>query len=81
MPGGGPGTPAAADLRAPAGWRLWFNLALTAALIVALVAELMPLEVLFVLAFAIAVLVNRRPGRSSGSCWTGTARTSCWSPR
>ncbi|MCP9947054.1 CitMHS family transporter [Actinomadura madurae] len=59
VPGGGPGTPAAADLRAPAGWRLWFNLALTAALIVALVAELMPLEVLFVLAFAIAVLVNR----------------------
>ncbi|MBB4154400.1 CitMHS family citrate-Mg2+:H+ or citrate-Ca2+:H+ symporter [Sphingomonas jinjuensis] len=36
----------------------WFNAALTAALLVALVAGLMPLPVLFMLAFAIAMGVN-----------------------
>jgi citrate-Mg2+:H+ or citrate-Ca2+:H+ symporter, CitMHS family len=39
----------------------WFNLLLTGALLVALVLELMPLPVLFVIAFTIALLVNH-PG-------------------
>ncbi|WP_282976723.1 CitMHS family transporter [Saccharopolyspora erythraea] len=54
--GDGPGT-----MRAPASRRTWltaFNLTLTAVLLVSLVLELMPLPVLFVLGFAIALLVN-----------------------
>jgi CitMHS family citrate-Mg2+:H+ or citrate-Ca2+:H+ symporter len=39
----------------------WFNLVLTLALLVTLVLEVMPLPVLFVIAFTIALLVNR-PG-------------------
>ncbi|GAA2401341.1 citrate transporter CitH [Actinomadura vinacea] len=55
---GGPDAPApeAAGGRDP---RIWFNLLLTVVLIVALVMELMPLEVLFAIAFALALLVNR----------------------
>ncbi|MFI0817723.1 CitMHS family transporter [Streptomyces sp. NPDC021098] len=54
--GDGPGTPRVA---ARAGTALTvFNLALTVALLTALVLEAMPLPVLFVLAFAIALLVN-----------------------
>lgn len=37
----------------------WFNLLLTVALIAALVAQLMPLEVLFAVAFVVALAVNR----------------------
>ncbi|WP_206439002.1 CitMHS family transporter [Streptomyces scabichelini] len=54
--GDGPGT-----LRVPAPARPWltgFNLVLTLALIVGLILEVMPLPVLFVLGFAIAMLVN-----------------------
>ncbi|QRK93719.1 citrate transporter [Saccharopolyspora erythraea] len=54
--GDGPGT-----MRAPESRRTWltaFNLALTAVLLISLVLELMPLPVLFVLGFAIALLVN-----------------------
>ncbi|MEU1806181.1 citrate:proton symporter [Streptomyces sp. NPDC019937] len=54
--GDGPGTPRVA---ARAGTALTvFNLTLTLALLVCLVLEAMPLPVLFVLAFAIALLVN-----------------------
>ncbi|MFC4469696.1 CitMHS family transporter [Streptomyces xiangluensis] len=54
--GDGPGT-----LRVPAPARPWltvFNLVLTVALVVGLILEVMPLPVLFVLGFAIAMLVN-----------------------
>lgn len=44
------------DLRRPR--LLWFNALLTAALLVALVARLLPLPVLFMLAFAVALVVN-----------------------
>ncbi|WP_171072309.1 citrate:proton symporter [Streptomyces sp. DASNCL29] len=54
--GDGPGTPRVA---APAGLALTvFNLLLTVALLVCLVLEAMPLPVLFVLAFVLALLVN-----------------------
>jgi citrate-Mg2+:H+ or citrate-Ca2+:H+ symporter, CitMHS family len=39
-------------------WLFWFNTALTVALVAALLASLLPLPILFVLAFAIALLVN-----------------------
>ena len=39
--------------------RFWFNVVLTLTLIVALLSQRFPLEVLFVLAFAVALLVNR----------------------
>ena len=39
--------------------RFWFNALLTVALVVALLMQRMPLEVLFAVAFAIALLVNR----------------------
>ena len=54
--GDGPGT-----VRVPAPARPWltvFNLVLTIALVVGLILEVMPLPVLFVLGFAIAMLVN-----------------------
>ncbi|MFJ3952414.1 CitMHS family transporter [Streptomyces libani] len=54
--GDGPGTP-----RVPARPRTWlniFNLVLTIALLVSLVLEVMPLPVLFALAFTLALLVN-----------------------
>ncbi|MEV6878662.1 citrate:proton symporter [Amycolatopsis sp. NPDC051128] len=44
------------------GWarvRFWFNVVLTLALIVVLLAQWFPLEVVFVVAFVIAVIVNR----------------------
>ena len=44
------------------GWdrfRLWFNVVLTLALVGVLLAQLFPLEVVFVVAFVIAVIVNR----------------------
>jgi CitMHS family citrate-Mg2+:H+ or citrate-Ca2+:H+ symporter len=47
-----------------AGWdrfRFWFNVVLTLALVGVLLAQLFPLEVVFVVAFVIAVIVNR-PG-------------------
>ncbi|MDG5803829.1 citrate:proton symporter [Streptomyces ossamyceticus] len=55
-PGDGPGT-----VRVPPMPRTWlntFNLLLTVALVVCLIQEVMPLPVLFVLGFAIALLVN-----------------------
>ncbi|WP_217241526.1 CitMHS family transporter [Streptomyces sp. AC555_RSS877] len=55
-PGDGPGT-----VRVPPLSRTWlniFNLTLTVALLVCLIREVLPLPVLFVLGFAIAVLVN-----------------------
>ncbi|MEU1273867.1 citrate:proton symporter [Streptomyces sp. NPDC005799] len=55
-PGDGPGT-----VRVPPLARTWlnlFNLALTVALVVCLIEEVLPLPVLFVLGFAIAVLSN-----------------------
>jgi CitMHS family citrate-Mg2+:H+ or citrate-Ca2+:H+ symporter len=55
-PGDGPGT-----VRVPPQPRTWlnvFNLLLTIALVVCLIQEVLPLPVLFVLGFAIAVLVN-----------------------
>ncbi|MEB4699632.1 hypothetical protein [Klebsiella quasipneumoniae] len=39
---------------------LWFNAALTLALMSSLVMELLPLSVLFMVAFAIALLINYR---------------------
>ncbi|MEI5134556.1 citrate:proton symporter [Streptomyces libani] len=57
MAGNGPGTP-----WVPARPRTWpsiFNLVLTIALLVSLVLEVMPLPVLFALAFTLALLVNR----------------------
>ncbi|MGP3961883.1 CitMHS family transporter [Nonomuraea sp. 3N208] len=54
--GDGPGTPRTPERRHPA--LTAFNLALTVALLVGLVLQAMPLPVLFVLGFAIAVLVN-----------------------
>jgi CitMHS family citrate-Mg2+:H+ or citrate-Ca2+:H+ symporter len=58
-PGDGPGTVRVPPL--PWTWRTWlniFNLLLTIALVVCLIQEVMPLPVLFVLGFAIALLVN-----------------------
>ncbi|MFH9008694.1 CitMHS family transporter [Streptomyces afghaniensis] len=55
-PGDGPG---AVRVAAPAPRRLTlFNLLLTVVLVVALILEVMPLPVLFVLGFAVALLVN-----------------------
>jgi citrate-Mg2+:H+ or citrate-Ca2+:H+ symporter, CitMHS family len=45
-----------------AGWdrfRFWFNVVLTLALVGVLLAQLFPLEVVFVVAFVVAVIVNR----------------------
>ncbi|MFE6161482.1 CitMHS family transporter [Streptomyces sp. NPDC056486] len=58
-PGDGPGTPAVTTEARPPVLLTAFNGILTVALIVALVIELMPLPVLFALAFALALLVNR----------------------
>jgi CitMHS family citrate-Mg2+:H+ or citrate-Ca2+:H+ symporter len=61
-PGDGPGTVRIPPL--PRTWRTWrtwlniFNLLLTIALVVCLILEVLPLPVLFVLGFAIALLVN-----------------------
>ncbi|MFF5516723.1 CitMHS family transporter [Streptomyces coeruleorubidus] len=56
LPGDGPG---AVRVAAPAPRRLTvFNLLLTVVLLVALILEVMPLPVLFVLGFAVALLVN-----------------------
>lgn len=55
-PGDGPGTVRVAPL--PQTWLNVFNLLLTLALVVCLIQEVMPLPVLFVLGFAIALLVN-----------------------
>ncbi|MFJ4980659.1 CitMHS family transporter [Streptomyces coeruleorubidus] len=55
-PGDGPG---AVRVAAPAPrWLTVFNLLLTVVLLVALILEVMPLPVLFVLGFAVALLVN-----------------------
>lgn len=55
-PGDGPG---AVRVAAPAPrWLTLFNLLLTVVLVVALILEVMPLPVLFVLGFAVALLVN-----------------------
>ncbi|MGW2151620.1 CitMHS family transporter [Nonomuraea bangladeshensis] len=54
--GDGPGTPLAPARRHPA--LTAFNLVLTLVLLVALVLQLMPLPVLFVVGFAIALVVN-----------------------
>lgn len=40
------------------GWRFYFNLALTTALIVGLLASVLPLVTLFIIAYALALLVN-----------------------
>jgi CitMHS family citrate-Mg2+:H+ or citrate-Ca2+:H+ symporter len=68
MPGGTTGTRTGHDTgHAPVGdrrialerpWLFWFNTALTVVLIVALLMSLLPLPILFVLAFAIALPVN-----------------------
>jgi CitMHS family citrate-Mg2+:H+ or citrate-Ca2+:H+ symporter len=42
--------------RAP--WVFWFNAGLTAALVIALLMALLPLPILFILAFAVAMMVN-----------------------
>ncbi|MEU6807389.1 CitMHS family transporter, partial [Streptomyces neyagawaensis] len=55
-PGDGPGTVRVPPL--PRTWLTVFNLLLTGALVVCLIQEVMPLPVLFVLGFAIALLVN-----------------------
>ncbi|MCZ4507897.1 citrate:proton symporter [Streptomyces sp. ActVer] len=55
-PGDGPGTVRVPPL--PRTWLNVFNLLLTVSLVVCLIQEVMPLPVLFVLGFAIAVLVN-----------------------
>ncbi|MGP4048110.1 CitMHS family transporter [Streptomyces sp. 2A115] len=55
-PGDGPGTVRIPPL--PRTWLNIFNLLLTIALVVCLIQEVMPLPVLFVLGFAIALLVN-----------------------
>ncbi|OMI34255.1 CitMHS family transporter [Streptomyces sparsogenes] len=58
--GDGPGTPRVAPARAGTALTV-FNLTLTLVLLVCLVLEAMPLPVLFVLAFVVALLVNH-PG-------------------
>lgn len=67
--GSGPGTLSATDLASGRGVRVrfWFNAALTVVLIVALLLQRYPLEMLFILAFAIALLVNR-------PTWSGQQR-------
>jgi CitMHS family citrate-Mg2+:H+ or citrate-Ca2+:H+ symporter len=55
-PGDGPGTVRVPPL--PRTWQYLFNLVLTIALVVGLIEEVLPLPVLFVLGFAIAVLAN-----------------------
>ncbi|MGW0838703.1 CitMHS family transporter [Streptomyces sp. NPDC002787] len=55
-PGDGPGT--VRVVPPPRTWLNIFNLLLTIALVVCLIQEVMPLPVLFVLGFAIALLVN-----------------------
>jgi len=55
-PGDGPGTVRVPPL--PRTWLSIFNLLLTVALVVCLIQEVMPLPVLFVLGFAMALLVN-----------------------
>jgi CitMHS family citrate-Mg2+:H+ or citrate-Ca2+:H+ symporter len=55
-PGDGPGTVRVPPL--PRTWLTVFNLVLTLALLVCLIREVLPLPVLFVLGFAIALLVN-----------------------
>lgn len=55
-PGDGPGTVRVPPL--PRTWLTIFNLLLTVTLVVCLILEVMPLAVLFVLGFAIALLVN-----------------------
>ncbi|MFI6853915.1 CitMHS family transporter [Streptomyces sp. NPDC050416] len=56
IPGDGPGAVRVAA--PPPRWLTLFNLLLTAVLVVALILEVMPLPVLFVLGFAVALLVN-----------------------
>ncbi|MFD9037698.1 CitMHS family transporter [Streptomyces bottropensis] len=55
-PGDGPGTVRVPPL--PRTWLTVFNLVLTLALLICLIREVLPLPVLFVLGFAIALLVN-----------------------
>ncbi|MFE7767163.1 CitMHS family transporter [Streptomyces sp. NPDC057438] len=55
-PGDGPGTVRVPPL--PRTWLTAFNLVLTIALLVCLIREVLPLPVLFVVGFAIALLVN-----------------------
>jgi CitMHS family citrate-Mg2+:H+ or citrate-Ca2+:H+ symporter len=55
--GDGPGTPLVPTR--PRAWLTVFNLALTVALLVGLVQEVMPLPVLFAVAFTVALVVNR----------------------
>ncbi|MDX3696372.1 citrate:proton symporter [Streptomyces europaeiscabiei] len=55
-PGDGPGTVRVPPL--PRTWLNTFNLLLTLALVICLIQEVLPLPVLFVLGFAIALLVN-----------------------
>jgi CitMHS family citrate-Mg2+:H+ or citrate-Ca2+:H+ symporter len=58
--GDGPGTLLAPPRRTTGQQvRFWFNLALTVALVITLLMQVLPLEVLFVIAFSIALLVNR----------------------
>ncbi|MGP4009364.1 CitMHS family transporter [Streptomyces sp. 4N124] len=56
--GDGPGTPLVVREGRPPLWLTAFNAVLTVTLLVALVMEVMPLPVLFALAFALALFVN-----------------------
>ncbi|MEU0073930.1 citrate:proton symporter [Streptomyces sp. NPDC006332] len=58
LAGDGPGTPLVRAAERPPVWLTGFNALLTVVLLVGLVLEVMPLPVLFALAFALALLVN-----------------------
>ncbi|MFF0160964.1 CitMHS family transporter [Streptomyces sp. NPDC005263] len=58
LAGDGPGTPLVRTTERPPMWLTAFNALLTVVLLVGLVLEVMPLPVLFALAFALALLVN-----------------------
>jgi CitMHS family citrate-Mg2+:H+ or citrate-Ca2+:H+ symporter len=59
--GSGPGAMLAAPAQVTTAQRarFWFNLLLTVALVITLLMQVMPLEVLFIAAFTLALLVNR----------------------
>ena len=63
------------DLRRPR--LLWVNAGLTLALMVSLVMGVLPLPVLFMIAFAIALIINYRTWPSSAAAWRSTRATCC----
>ena len=61
-------------------WIQAFNVVLTLVLVVILLFQLFPLQVAFVVAFALAAAGQpAAAGRTSRSCSSATAATSCWS--